>query len=624
MRVVFVMQYPGYLRYYDSTVKLLADRGHEVTLVFEQPDKQAEGLSALENASARVAVKNVFPARSLVWDAVPRAIRRVVDWARYLDPRLADAHYLRNRTAQLMPRSIQKLARIERLGPRSSRAVVSALMALEKSIPPYRSAREFITNEAPDVLVVTPLVMSGSREVDIVKAAKRAGVPTVLAVASWDHLSSKGLIRVPTDTIIVWNEIQKQEAEQFHDIGSARIVVTGAQPWDRWFERQPSTTPSEFRRKVVLPEDRDFVLFVGSTASISAPDAELEFVREWIAALRASEFPEVRDLGVLVRPHPYNPGRWIDAELSDLGGVAIWPRAGANPVDEDDRTDYFDSMFHAAAVVGINTSAMIESAIVGRPVLTVRSPRFDDSQEGTVHFSYLLPENGGFVSVAYSLEEHIEQLAALRLDPERTRSQIDRFVRTFVRPYGRERAATPFVADAIEDTAHRALRRPIRMPLRYAPLRVALWVVGAVRVPLDGHDRARLILRGAGAARRLIEAFGCVIERGGLALGVALRKAEQMSNLTGRTPVTRMALAVEVFLARVNRRLHRIAKGFEARAKHRGDAMFADARARALRRKEALVERTERERFEQGARSLVRASYAADEAKEGRSARAVQ
>ena len=42
--------------------------------------------------------------------------------------------------------------------------------------------------------------------------------------------------------------------------------------------------------------------------------------------------------------------------------------------------------------LGVNTSAMIEAAILGRPVLSVLAPEFAATQEGTVHFHYLLPE----------------------------------------------------------------------------------------------------------------------------------------------------------------------------------------------------------------------------------------
>src|SRR5262249_28673625 len=140
-----------------------------------------------------------------------------------------------------------------------------------------------------------------------------------------------------------------------------------------------------FCRRVGLTGERPFVLFVGSTASISHPDAEQQFVKRWIQSIRASEHPQLRDAAILVRPHPYNPGTWAQADMSGLGDVAVWPSAGANPVDEDNRDDYFHSMFYAEAVVGINTSAMIESAILGRAVHTIQADDFSDTQGGTVH-----------------------------------------------------------------------------------------------------------------------------------------------------------------------------------------------------------------------------------------------
>jgi hypothetical protein len=342
----------------------------------------------------------------------------------------------------------------------------------------------FLRSVGPDVLVVTPLITPASRQPDLVRSAKALGIPTALGVASWDHLTSKGPVRITPDRVIVWNEAQRREARELHGVADSRIAVTGAQPFDRWFERRPSTTRAEFCRKVGLPEG-PFVLFVGSTASISAPAAEQQFVRDWIEALRAGTSPELRQLSVLVRPHPYNPGLWGEADLSGLGNVAVWPRAGANPVNEDDRSDYFDSMYHSAAVVGINTSAMIESAIVGRPVFTIRSPRFADTQTGTLHFHYLLPENGGFLRVSSTLGEHIAQLDQTLQNPDQTKTELERFVASFVRPHGTHKPATPIVADAIETLNTLNPKPPEHTPPTRYPFTALLWAVGTV------HDLAR-------------------------------------------------------------------------------------------------------------------------------------
>ena len=95
-------------------------------------------------------------------------------------------------------------------------------------------------------------------------------------------------------------------------------------------------------------------------------------------------------MAILVRPHPQRLEEWSAdalAALARAGNVVWW---GSNPVDADSRADYFDSMYHAAAVVGLNTSALVESAIVDRPVFTILLPEFRDNQEGTFHFHYLL------------------------------------------------------------------------------------------------------------------------------------------------------------------------------------------------------------------------------------------
>src|SRR5690606_23663748 len=129
--------------------------------------------------------------------------------------------------------------------------------------------------------------------------------------------------------------------------------------------------------------------------------------------------------------------------LSDLPQVAIFPRAGANPTDPASKADYYDSIFHSAAVVGINTSAQIESAIIGRPVLTILAPRFRATQEGTLHFHHLRQVNGGLLQVARDFPAHPAQLAALLADPSGVAEQTRRFVAAFVRPHGLDQPATP-------------------------------------------------------------------------------------------------------------------------------------------------------------------------------------
>jgi hypothetical protein len=142
------------------------------------------------------------------------------------------------------------------------------------------------------------------------------------------------------------------------------------------------------------------------------------------------------------------------------------------PVDDAARADFFDSVHHSAAVVGLNTSAMIETAIVGRPVLMLLVPEFHDSQFGTFHFDYLLSVAGGLPVLARSLDEHLGQLAETLAGNDHGAAERNRrFVSEFVRPHGLDRPATPLVVDAIERVAAAGHATGVRRDWPLLPLR---------------------------------------------------------------------------------------------------------------------------------------------------------
>jgi hypothetical protein len=151
-------------------------------------------------------------------------------------------------------------------------------------------------------------------------------------------------------------------------------------------------------------------------------------------------------------------------KFSGVENLACWPRAGDFPVDARSKSDYFDSLYHASIAVGLNTSAMIEAAILGHPVHTILLPEFHDSQEGTVHFHYLLKEPNGLLHAARSLDEHAQKLAAALegRDPDPDRSA--RFVREFVRPRGLDTPATDVFVQELEALAARPAPTPIAVP----------------------------------------------------------------------------------------------------------------------------------------------------------------
>ena len=114
-----------------------------------------------------------------------------------------------------------------------------------------------------------------------------------------------------------------------------------------------------------------------------------------------------------------------------MGPTVLW---GRNPLDPESKADYFDSMYHSAALVGLITSAFIEAGIVGREVHTVLDPEFEDNQLGTVHYHYLTNTAGGLLTVGKGFDDHLERLNDTLA--RETRTVVKPFVQAFVRPHG--------------------------------------------------------------------------------------------------------------------------------------------------------------------------------------------
>jgi len=236
------------------------------------------------------------------------------------------------------------------------------------------------------------------------------------------------------------------------------VIVTGAQLFDAWFDRKPSVEREEFLACRGLPR-RGYALYVGSSPNITRPKREIRFVQAWIKALRESGIPALEQLGVLVRPHPYNVEEWSRVDLAAMGGAVApmtKPELPMTPADED---LYYDSIHFASAVFGINTTAMVESFIQRRPVLTLAAPEFDETQGGTLHFRRLRAAGDGALRVASTMDEHLAQLREAIEHPETLDEAIDAFLLTFVRPRGLDQPATPLLVDAIEELAGRGASR---------------------------------------------------------------------------------------------------------------------------------------------------------------------
>ncbi len=470
MKILLVLKQHHFVRPFIGTLRELTERGHVITVAWQ--GKQAVGAEQLKRDLdfPGITVRHVPGHRGASRREVA-TFRRAANYLRYLAPAYRDA-------AKLRGRAFLKFASLifeKRSGPTDAwgefgtrltdreRARLQELLTfVEALLPPDEACDAIVADEQPDTLLVSPLVeLNSSVQVEFVKSAQRRGIPVGMLVYSWDNLSTKGGLHVMPDKVFVWNERQRREAVRLHGVPKDRLVVTGAPRFDAYAACHRHLTRDTFAAAAGLDPIPPIVAYLCSSAFVAGD--EMPFIRRWLAALRRSKVPALRDCNVIVRPHP-------DVPLVDVAMPAervTWPELPDVAADirrpfEDPRAivmntssvnpqGLFEYLTHATAVVGLNTSAEIEAALVGKPVFTVEMDGSASSgQRGTLHFYYLLKENGGFVEHATSLDEHCAQLEPVLVEERRRVPLIARKARRFVRPHGWDIPVSTVLADAIE------------------------------------------------------------------------------------------------------------------------------------------------------------------------------
>ena len=480
MRILFFLHNVSKARHFDGVLAGLAERGHTIVLAAERqrnrPLALPKNLSHVNrrliarSAPGRIEITACPVRRTDAWKNLAPVLRRSRDYLRFLDPRYAQAAKLEERASNAAPKGWSRFVERQPLLRRHGSLVGRAFALAEDAIPSDRLFELFIEYEEADLVLVTPLVDYGSYQTDFVKASHRLGIPVAFLPFSWDNLTNRGLVRIAPDRVLVWNEIQQREAVELHGVPADRVVVVGAPRFDDFYSMTPATTREDFSRQNGLDPSLPFLLYVCSSEFV-AP-REVDFVRRWIRALRASPHAALRSCGVLVRPHPAHQKQWANADLTEAN-VAVWSAQETMNADQG----LYDSLHHCTAVVGLNTSAMLEAGILGKPVFTVIADEFAGGQSQTLHFNYLRASNGGLLHEAPTLDEHMDYLACA-LDGTSRNEQAAKFVERFVRPRGRTVAVAPLMVEEIERAAAipkrpRGWTSPRHLALRWM-LRVAM------------------------------------------------------------------------------------------------------------------------------------------------------
>lgn len=450
MRIAFVLDQAMYYSFFDSTVRFLCEQGHEICIVC-RPGFKADG-----NKSGRALLKLLkdLPQVKLV-DARFRkkrynlalTVRGLANYANFLRPGHPMPPSLPWENIYMRGRLHPKIywAVKTRVGAAicSTSFVRWLLRKFETLFKPEPQITEWLDEYKPDVVVESPYIWNSDLEIEYAKAAKQKGIPTIAAVLSWDNLVSKGTYLVKPDWLFVWNTNLTEEAVNLHEFERENVFITGAPVFDPWFELSPSLNREEFCMQCGVNPEKPYVLFLGSSKTITQLD--VEFIKALIAHFE--QMDEKRRPSIVIRPHPYAP---FDMTAFENDWVKVYPPKGGRPDMDETRQTYFDTLYHSASVIGINTTGFLDAAIVDKPCITLMDDQMRDGQGA--HFNYLI--DADYLEIA---KERSETFTII----DRTLNGVDskmenrrKFVHQFIRPLGMDIPASEVMLNAILAVGH--------------------------------------------------------------------------------------------------------------------------------------------------------------------------
>ncbi|MEG3581590.1 MAG: hypothetical protein VX359_01290 [Chloroflexota bacterium] len=322
-----------------------------------------------------------------------------------------------------------------------SRILEFTLRFMHILIPASKNLKKFLADQECSTIVIVGANWPSSSnnyssEVDYVKAAKRLNINTVIQVVSWDNLTARGLYHYEPDLLFAWNRQHALEAENVHHIKKDHVVVTGSPFMDKWFSKKLIYGKrDEFNKSIGIDIKKPLVTYLGSSGNVSRDEKQI--VEKLYQEL------DRKGMQLIVRPHGANYKQFDNMNPK----IKIIPRSGDLPDTFKSKQLMVQTITNSVATVGINTTAMLDSLIIGTPCFAITKKEFQKYQMETYHFKKIIDYD--LLQITTSELECSQKIEEFRIDSSGFKDKRETFIKHFCRPYGLEISAGFLAANAI-------------------------------------------------------------------------------------------------------------------------------------------------------------------------------
>ena len=171
---------------------------------------------------------------------------------------------------------------------------------LDKFVPLNADAAALFEKYHPDLLIAPDIVFPPDRI--FMRVASRSDVYTVGMARSWDNLTSKGVVQVMPEKLVVYTNRMVEEAIKIVGMKREDVFMAGPPQFDRYYKKSETTREQFLKGLGISPEKRVvltapfFDRYTGSAVVM---------INGLLDAIKIGKLP--KDIQILVRYRPGTP-----------------------------------------------------------------------------------------------------------------------------------------------------------------------------------------------------------------------------------------------------------------------------------------------------------------------------
>jgi len=221
----------------------------------------------------------------------------------------------------------------------------------------------------PDVVFLAHLF--DGQEIHLLREAKHRGVRSIGFINSWDKLTARRALRLLPDSLVVFNEIVKEEAMRYADIKEKNIFVSGIPNYD-WHVNYKPVSRGEFCQKNKLDSAKKLIVYAPMGKAFSNSDWDIiDLIQD------STTNNSIANAQLFVR---FQPNDFIENEELEkrpwlryaMPGVRFSRARGVNwDMSFDDIKGLTDTLANADLFICYASSISVDAAVFDKPVINI-------------------------------------------------------------------------------------------------------------------------------------------------------------------------------------------------------------------------------------------------------------